>query len=169
LQYCSLQYGSLVDWSLVDWLTVGPRTHCVTLPGAHCLNPGGPLNIIKNRQNLDLLPIPPTGAPGTPKVSHVSTLVPFSNQKDHKNGAKHLENQCSTENVMLATPPTPNRCFNHPKHPRNWSDFIPKSNLESGCAQHTEFPSFQTPGNEIVTPNGEKGSPTGSRNEPQIH
>ena len=60
-----------------------PQTTEITLLGPHALNPGGPLNIIKNRLNLDLLQIPPMGAPGTPKVSHMSTLVPFSSQKDH--------------------------------------------------------------------------------------
>ena len=60
-----------------------PQTLGFTLLGAHALNPGGSLNIIKNQQNLDLLQIPPMGAPGTPKVSHMSTLVPFSTQKDH--------------------------------------------------------------------------------------
>ena len=49
----------------------------------HVLNPRGPLNIIKNRLNLDLLQLPPMGASWTPKVSHMSTLVPFSTQKDH--------------------------------------------------------------------------------------
>ena len=64
-------------------VVIGPTDHWVTLLGPSPLNPGGPLNIIKNRLNLDLLQIPPMGAPGTPKVSHVSTLVPFSSQKDH--------------------------------------------------------------------------------------
>ena len=114
-------------------------------------------------------PNTPVGTPGTHSVSHMSTLVQFPAQKDPQNGARNRENQCSTENVIFTTLPTPNRGFNHPKHPRNWSEFIPKSNLESGCAHNTEFPPFQTQGNEIVTPNGEKGSPTGSRNEPQIH
>ena len=64
-------------------VVIGPPERRVTLLGAHALNPGGSLNIIKNRLNLDLLQIPPMGAPGTPKVSHMSTLVPFSSQKDH--------------------------------------------------------------------------------------
>jgi hypothetical protein len=99
----------------------------------------------------------------------MSTLVRFSTQKDHPNGAHNQENQCSTENVILATPPTPNHGFHHPKHSRNSSDFVPKSNLESGCPQNPKFSPFQTPGIEIVTLNGEKGTPTGSRNEPEIH
>ena len=60
-----------------------PQTSEITLLGPCFLNPRGPLNIIKNRLNLDLLQIPPMGVPGTPKVSHMSTLVPFSSQKDH--------------------------------------------------------------------------------------
>jgi len=64
-------------------VVIGPPERWVTLLGPCALNPGGSLNIIKNRLNLDLLQIPPMGAPGTPKVSHMSTLVPFSNQKDH--------------------------------------------------------------------------------------
>ena len=60
-----------------------PQTTEITTLGPRALNLGGPLNIIKNRLNLDLLQIPPMGAPWTPKVSHMSTLVPFSNQKDH--------------------------------------------------------------------------------------
>ena len=65
--------------------------------------------------------------------------------------------------MILTTPPTRNHCFNHPKHLRNSSDFVPKSNLESGDPQNTEFSPFQTPVIKIVTPNGEKGNPTGSR------
>ena len=59
-----------------------PQTSGFTTLGPYALNPGGPLNIIKNRLNLDLLQIPPMGAPGIPNVS-MSTLVPFSSQKDH--------------------------------------------------------------------------------------
>jgi hypothetical protein len=97
----------------------------------------------------------------------MSTLVLFSGQKHHQNGAQNQENPCSTETVILTTPPTPNHGFNHPKHLGNSSDFVPKSNLESGDPQNTKFSPFQTPGIKIVTHNGEKGSPTGSRKEPE--
>jgi len=89
----------------------------------------------------------------------MSTFVPFPDQKNLKNGAQNRENPCSTESVILTTPPTPNHGFDHPKHLKNSSDFINKSNLKSGCPQNTEFPPFQTPGKEIVTTNGEKGKP----------
>ena len=59
-----------------------------TLLGPCSLNPGGSLNSIENRQNLDLLQIPPMYVPGTRKVSHMSTLVPFSIQKDIKMEAR---------------------------------------------------------------------------------
>ena len=41
-----------------------------------------------------------------------------------------IKKTCSTESVILTTPPTRNHCFNRPKHLRNSSDFVPKSNLE---------------------------------------
>ena len=64
-------------------VVIGPPERWFTTLGARALNPGGSLNIIKNRENLALLQIPPMGAPGTPKVGHMVTLVPFSSQKDH--------------------------------------------------------------------------------------
>ena len=49
-------------------LLIGPREQGRLPSLGHVLStPGGPLNIIKNRQNVDLLPIPPFGAPRTPK------------------------------------------------------------------------------------------------------
>ena len=56
----------------------------------------GPLNIIKNRLNLDLLQIPSMGAPGTPKVSHMSTLVRFQVKKTIK-----MESQIEKIHVPL--------------------------------------------------------------------
>ena len=141
MQYCSIAICSIAVWQLV---VSGPQGRVQLPPSDHLPSIlGSP----EYHRNLNLLSILPVGAPGTPNVSHMSTLVLFSAQKDHQNGAPNRENPSSTENVILTSPPTPNRGFNHPKYLRNWWDFVAKPNLESGWPSHmTKKPSMAQAG-----------------------
>ena len=101
LQYSGMQLAvdRLEVWCLYDWCYVGPTDPWVTLLGARCLNPGGSLNIIKNRQNLDLLQIPPMGAPqplGPPKSTICQLWYRFQVKKTIK-----MESQIEKIHVPL--------------------------------------------------------------------
>ena len=92
-------------------------------------------------------------------MSHMSTLVPLSGQTDHQNGAQNQENPCSTENVIFATPPTPNHGFNHPKHFKNSSDFVQNLTWNQVAHKIPNVSHSRPTGKEIVTTNGETGDP----------
>ena len=119
--------------------------------------PGGSLNMEEINKIQTCCQYPQWARLGPPMWIIYHFLVPFPSLKDHQNQAQNRANPCSAQNVSSTTPPTPNRGIHCPKHPRNWSDFVLKSDLESSCQQNIGFPSFQTQGKDIVAPNAPNG------------